>query len=205
MQFSLWFVGGLSLPRQQVLAGLSRFVACGHITARAAQAGVCPLPPPLLSGFGMGRVAFTFRCVFVERGWVATTVGALKCGMCRPIASVYWTGFQTPVFRCSPCSSPFQRLQLRFTHCCPFLLRSAARGGARPPGSRSVSTTSLQGWRELSHAVLVAFLRASTSQCPCSGGKSRCRSGGAALGFPCISSLRSSVLFWTLQPCIGST
>lgn len=57
------------------------FIACSPITAGAAHTGVCPLPPLILQGFGKGRVAFTFPCVFVERGWVPATVGALKCAM----------------------------------------------------------------------------------------------------------------------------
>lgn len=66
--------------------GLGGFVAGSHITARAAQAGVCPLLPLICQGFGKGRVTFTFSCVFVEQGWIPATVGAPQCGMCHPTA-----------------------------------------------------------------------------------------------------------------------
>lgn len=48
-----------------------------------------------------------------------------------------------------------------------------------PHPSLHVGRAGRKGWWELSHAVLVAFLRASASQCTHFGGKSRCHLGSA--------------------------
>lgn len=125
-------------------------------------------------------------------------------------------GSQTPVFHCSPCHSQFQMLQLHFTDCCPFLLRSAARGaagGAQPRGSESISTTSFpargQGWEEGLVGViprcLGCFSQSFNIPMHPLWRREQVSFGWCSARIPCISSLGNSALFRTLQLCTNST
>lgn len=115
-------------------------------------------------------------------------------------------GFQTQIFHCSPCNSPFQMLQLHFTHCSPFLLHSAAHGaagGAQPRGSESISTTSFpargQGWEEGLAGViprcLGCFSQSFNTLMNPLWRKEQVSFGWCSAGIPCVSSLGNSALF----------
>lgn len=176
----------VSLPLQQALVGLGGLVACSHITAGLLRLAALR---SLLRFSPLHLLSPVTLC------WIPSTVGAHKRRMSSPVAQIWLNWLPVPAFPCSRCCSPCRTLQLHFTGGLlsfppPLPAARGAAGGAQPRGSKSISPTSFpvrwqgwgggKGWQESAHTAALLF---SSLQHP-GAGNSRCRLGGAVLGFP---------------------
>lgn len=162
---------------------------------QAAQAGGSPLTPPILLGFGKGEAAFTLPCGFVldshHRGSTqtqdelphSTDLAELAPGPCFPLLLLLQlvldaaAAFHRPLsfpppLPCSTWSSrrsSASREQKHFPHILPGALAGLGRK---------------QRLAGVSPRCCLASLIAPASRCTRFAGNSRCRLGGAELGFP---------------------
>lgn len=136
--YSLWLIAASSAG-----SGGAWQVCCWQPHHSQGCSGWClSAPSSDLPGIWEGQGGIYLLLCFCGAGLGSRHCGSTQMWDVPPHRQI---GFQSPNSHCSSRSSPLQTLQLHFTHCCPFLLRSAARGaagGAQPRGSESISTTS---------------------------------------------------------------
>lgn len=183
----------VSLPLQQALVGLGGLLACSHIVARLLR--LAALRSLLQFSRDLARVRQHLLSP-VALCWIPTTVGAHKRRMSCPIAQIWLNWLPVPAFPCSCCCSLCWMLQLHFTALLSSPAAHSTWSSRRSSASREqkhfphILPGALAGLGRkqrlagVSPRCCLALLVAPASRCTRFAGNSRCRLGGAELGFP---------------------